>query len=202
VRRVVTAVAAGTVLTVAGCSSPPVTGTPGASSTGASSSDALPAGTPNVAHPLDTTAFQKAPCSVLTAAQLTKLTITATGKPKLDDPLGPVCSWHDTNGPSKMSVTVYIVTAGQGLAGIYSQKDTYKVFQPLPDIDGYPAVTAQNDDPKQGNCVVSVGVSNKLFVNVLVGLKTGADAAPDMANPCPRNQTVAAAVMATLKGGS
>ncbi|MFC0432264.1 DUF3558 domain-containing protein [Kutzneria buriramensis] len=191
---------AGAVLMMTGCSNPPsIGGTAGPSS--ASSTDTAPPGVPNVAHPLDTAAFQKAPCSVLTAAQLQQLTITAAGKPDLTDPLGPVCHWDNQTGPSKMDLAVYIVTAGQGLAGIYSQKDTYQVFQPLPDIEGYPAVTAQNDDPKQGNCVVSVGVSNALFVNVLVNLKTGVDAAPDMTNPCPRNRTVAEAVVATIKAG-
>jgi hypothetical protein len=190
---------AGAVLMVAGCSTPTsVGGTAGPTST--SSTGALPPGTPNVANPLDTTAFQKAPCSVLTATQLQQLTITTTGQPETT-PLGPVCHWHNQDGPSKMDLGVFIVTAGQGLAGIYSQKDTYGMFQPLPDIEGYPAVTAQNDDPKQGNCVISVGVSNTLFVNVLVGLKTGVDKAPDMANPCPRNRTVAEAVMTTIKAG-
>jgi Protein of unknown function (DUF3558) len=180
-----------------------VQGTPGASSTDSSSAGTLPAGTPSVAHPLDTTAFQKAPCSALTAAQLSQLTIGASGQADTADPVGPVCHWHDKDGKSKMNLAVYFLTTGQGLASVYSQKSTFEVFTPLPDIAGYPAIIALNPDQRsQGNCEVTIGVSDKLAINVLVNLKTGADAASDMTNPCPRNQAVAAAVVATLKGGS
>ena len=77
-------------LAVPGCSASPVGGAATPSPSGTSSSAALPSGTPNVAHPLDTAAFQKAPCSVLTAAQLKQLNVDATGKVQ-DDPLGPDC---------------------------------------------------------------------------------------------------------------
>jgi Protein of unknown function (DUF3558) len=191
---------AGAVMMVTGCSTPTsVGGTPETSST--SSTDALPPGTPNVAHPLDTTAFQKVPCSVLTGAQLQQLTITATGQPDTT-PLGPGCHWDNQTGPSKMDLTVYIVTAGQGLSGPYSQKDTYQVFEPQQDIGGYPALIAMTDDARpQGDCQIAIGASNKQEITVEGQLKTGVDKAPDMANPCPRVRAAAEAVIATIKAG-
>jgi len=190
---------AGAMLVMAGCSTPSsVVGTAGPTST----SSSLPPGTPNVANPLDTTAFQKTPCSVLTAAQLQQLTIAATGQPNLTDPLGPVCSWHDQNGPSKMDLGIGFVTAGQGLSGPYSQKATYQVFEPQKDIGGYPALIAMTDDARpQGDCQIGIGVSNQLELTVEGLLKTGIDKAPDMSNPCPRVRAVAEAVIATIKAG-
>lgn len=196
------AAAAGIAFAAAGCSPTPVggSGTPTTSST--SSSDALAPGTPNVAHPLDTTAFQKAPCSVLTAAQLKQFNIGATGKAQ-DDPLGPHCGWADNFGPSKIGLSVIFATAGSGLSDIYSQKAQYVAFQPLSDIDGYPAVIAMTDDARpQGDCKVSIGVSNQLFISVEGVIQTGANGAPDATQPCPRIQAIATAMVTTMKGGS
>ncbi len=196
-RRAAIAMVAGAVLMVTGCSAPSsVGGTP------APTSDTLPPGTPNVAHPLDTTAFQKAPCSVLTAAQLQQLNVAAAGQPKVDDPLGPACDWHDQNGPSKIDLGVGFVTAGQGLAGPYSQKSNYEVFEPQQDIGGYPALIAMTDDARpQGDCQILIGVTNKLALSIEGLLKTGVDKSPDMSNPCPRVRAVAEAVIATIKAG-
>ena len=97
-----------------------------------------------------------------------------------------------------MTITVVIPSASQGLDGIYSQKGNFPVFQPLPDVGGYPAVIALSADGRsQGVCQVSVGVSNAQLIEVGVAMGTGA---PDESNPCPRNETVAADVVATLKG--
>jgi Protein of unknown function (DUF3558) len=180
-----------------GCSS--TLGTPGLTSAGTttSSTEALPPGTPNVAHPLDVTKFRQAPCSVLTAAQLQKLNVAASGQVDANTSM-PGCSWHDQRGPSKMGPGVTFGPVGHGLADIYGQKSTYVVFQPLPDIDGYPAVIALSADGRsQGNCEISVGVSNQQFIDVAVTIGAGA---PDETTPCTRSQTVAAAVVATVKG--
>lgn len=193
------AVVAGVALTITACSPSPVggTGTPTTSAT--SSTSALPPGTPNVAHPLDTTAFQKAPCSVLTAAQLKQLNIDSPGGKVIDDPLGPHCGWTD-QGPSRMGLSIIFATAGSGLAGIYSQKSQYVVFEPLPDIAGYPAIVAMTDDARpQGDCKVSIGVTNDLFISVEGVMNSDG---PDGHNPCPRVQAIATAMVTTMKGGS
>jgi hypothetical protein len=189
---------AGVALTVAGCSPSPVGGSATPTTASTSSASSLPPGTPNVAHPLDTTAFQKAPCSVLTAAQLRQLNITTTGGEVVDDPLGPHCGWTDT-GPSHLGLSVIFLTAGSGLASIYSQKSQYVVFEPLPDIAGYPAIVAMTDDIRaQGTCKVSVGVSNDLLINVQGGAQYG----PDQAKSCDQMQAAATAMVTTMKGGS
>jgi Protein of unknown function (DUF3558) len=111
--------AASITLMVAGCSTSPVTGTPSAIPSGTQSASTLAPGTPNVAHPLDTSAFQKNPCSVLTSAQLTQFNIGAKGAADSSNPLGPSCNWYDGTGPSRMTLGVTFLTAGQGLDGIY-----------------------------------------------------------------------------------
>jgi hypothetical protein len=136
---------------------------------------------------------------VLTAAQLKELSVGASGNQVNDAPLGPQCAWKDSQGPSTINFGVIFLTSGQGLAGIYSQKDTYKVFQPLLDTAGYPTVVAMSDDGRpQGDCEISVGVSNQLVIDVEGTVNGG----PDKTNPCPRIQSIAAAMVTTMKGGS
>ncbi|MFC0434922.1 DUF3558 domain-containing protein [Kutzneria buriramensis] len=194
--RLIAGVVSLTGLVLAGCSSPSITGgTPGPTPT--SSAESLPPGTPNVTHPLNVSNFHKTPCSTLTASQLQSLSVTVAGK-DVSDANGPSCTWVDLDGPAKMGITVIIPNASQGLAGIYGQKDTFPVFTPLANIGGFPAVIALSADGRsQGNCQVSVGVSNSQLVEVAVTIGAGAT---DEATPCGRNQTVAADVVATLKG--
>jgi Protein of unknown function (DUF3558) len=189
----------GLVLALAACSSQ--SGASGGQP--ASSEPALPPGTPNVAHPLDTANFQKSPCAVLKREQLQQLSVSANGEVSPNDPTGPACDWHDSGGPSKMAISIGFLTSGHGLADLYGQKDTFQYFQPISDIDGYPAVIAMSvDRHTQGACSVVVGVSNQLAVNTMVQLTTVGGPPPDYTNPCARNQKVAAAVVQTLKGGS
>lgn len=198
-RLMVLVAGASVALAVAGCSPSPVQGTPAPTTSDSSSANSLPPGTPNVTHPLDTAAFQKAPCSVLTAAQLKQLNIDSPGGKVVDDPLGPHCGWTD-QGPSRMGLSIIFATAGSGLAGIYSQKSQYVVFDPLPDIAGYPAIVAMTDDARpQGDCKVSVGVTNDLFISVEGVMNSDG---PDGHNPCPRVQAIATAMVTTMKGGS
>ncbi len=98
-----------------------------------------------------------------------------------------------------MNFSIIFGTASSGLAGIYSQKGQYVVFEPLPDIVGYPAIVAMTDDARpQGDCKISVGASNDLLLSI-EGFVNGG---PDVANPCPRVQAIATAMVTTMKGGS
>lgn len=191
----------GTVSAVAGCGT---STTPGTATPTSSSDASLPPGTPNVAHPLDTTRFQKDPCGVLTPAQLRALNVAARGEVDNQDPTGPACGWTDTDGPSKMSLGVGFLTAGHGLGDIYAQKDLYAYFQPLPDIEGYPAVANIKGSQRNntGTCAIDIGVTNQLAVDVFVTLRNGVGAPPDYSDPCPRTQKVADAIVKTLKGES
>lgn len=172
-------------------------GSAGPTSGGTSATQSLPAGTPNVANPIDVAKFRTAPCTVLTAAQLQQLNVGASGKAD-SDANSPGCTWSDLQGPSKMAPGVTFGPAGHGLADVFSQKATYQYFQQLPDIAGYPAVIALSADSRsQGNCDITIGVSNQQFIDVGVTVDTSAS---DATAPCGRNQTVAADMIATLKG--
>ena len=183
-------------LAVTGCMSTPTPGSPGAASSTTSTTASVPAGVPAVAHPLDVSKVRQAPCSVLTSAQLTQLNVAGSGKVVSSG--SPTCDWGDSAQQSKIGVTVIFPPADNGLADIYSQKDTYAVFKPVPDVDGFPAVIALSADSEgQGICQVSVGVSNQQIIDI--GVTMGAQA-PDATKACTPNQTVAAAVISTIKG--
>src|SRR2546425_11208914 len=89
--RAKTVLATTMAILLAGCSNG-VSGspTPVNSSNAAEPSD----GVPKVAHPLDTTRFEKEPCAALTPSQLAQLAITTQPKPEPQNALGPTCRWN------------------------------------------------------------------------------------------------------------
>ncbi|GGM59191.1 hypothetical protein GCM10012275_32990 [Longimycelium tulufanense] len=154
---------------------------------------------PRVPKPLDTSKFQQVPCSVLTPSQRQFLKIGKEPN-RFDSDLGPGCEWRDTSGPSKMSFSARLVVKGDGLAGLYSRRDTYKIFEPL-EVDGYPAavVMAVRDQRSEGVCVISVGVTDKLVFDVDMQLD---DESPSYNDPCGQTKLVAGEILKTLKGGT
>jgi hypothetical protein len=201
------AVAALAVVTT-GCSTPPsVGGTPTPQTTGINAEGKLPSGAPHVATPLDTTKAQAAPCSVLTAAQITSLGIVATGKPD-NFTTGPLCNWHDTSAiPSPMSIGIGFISASKGgLSSLYVQADSLKkvggYFEPIDPIQGYPAVLYSQYDDRQAktnaSCALAIGVSDELQFTVTV---TVIKPTPQ-SDPCTIDKKAADMIMTTLKAGS
>ncbi|MEV6605961.1 DUF3558 domain-containing protein [Kutzneria sp. NPDC051319] len=191
----------------AGCSTPPVVGTPGPQSNGVAADGKLPSGAPHVANPLDTTRGQSAPCNVLTQAQISSLGIVATGKPSTD-PTGPGCNWSDTSTiPLLMTIGTGFITASKGgLSSLYVQAESLKkaggYFEPVDPIQGFPAVLyGQLDDRKDKTnpgCGLAVGVSDTLQFTVSVDTTT----AHQQFDPCAIAKKVADFVMTNLKAGS
>ncbi len=155
-------------------------------------------GAPHVANPLDTAKMQANPCGSVTGAQLDQLNIGTTGKP--DNVGGPTCDWGSDSDPTKSGATISYLTSAAGLSTVYGQKGTYALFQPLPPINGYPAViAAQSDERSTGNCDVTVGVSDKLAMDVVLTVNSG----PQQADPCtPAEQLAADAISNIRSGGS
>lgn len=165
----------------------------------------VPAVAPTVTDPLAVTRFQQAPCLALNQDKLHQLNVGAAGQlssrgQQLD------CVWRDRDGPSKMFLTLTF-NRGRGLADIFDHKSNFGYLRALPDIEGYPAVNAIPEDQRDhGFCSVAVGVANDTVLNVNVALAGGMgagviSAAPDHSDPCPRAQTVATAVIQTVKAG-
>lgn len=154
-------------------------------------------GAPKVQNPLDTSKYQADMCSVLTPQQRAALNLVSTGKADQGFS-GPGCSWNESTG-QHMQLRVEAATLyPYGLSTLYKKHDSGQmaVFQPLGDIDGYPAVRAELvDSTDTGSCTVSVGVTDKLAFSIGQGSN-------DKSDPCGTSKKIAAMVVQTLKGGS
>jgi hypothetical protein len=186
-------------LLAAGCSSS-APGEPGPLTTSAgavASSTANLYGAPHVSNPLDTSAFQKNPCSSLTTAQLNALNVGTQSEVR-NNPAGPTCAWKPGAGESRSVALITYVTSGQGLSGVYSDKNAGGPFEILPPVDGYPAVYAPvTDERSRGVCQIGVGVSDTLVVVIGLTINSG----QYKTDPCTPNTQLAADVISNIKSG-
>lgn len=157
---------------------------------------------PTIENPLDTSAFHREPCRVLTAEDLLALGMaTGTGEPEPEAALGPGCRWSDRfTGPSDSSIDVTFADGG-GLAETYARRDTFSYFRELPPVHGRPTVaagttTGGGPPETEGTCAVAVGVSQDR--SVLVEVVAGA-ASPHRADPCGRAVAAADLVMRAVE---
>jgi Protein of unknown function (DUF3558) len=184
---------------VAGCS--PVVGTPSPSTTAPTSS--APA-VPKVAHPLDTTKYQAAPCTLLTAAQVTPYGITKPGYVSGGTTaLGPGCRWSTTSSLIQGFNVQFITANTSGLTTLYINRDVIVQgggYFEATTVQGYPAVfNSQADQRKTGKCSLAVGVTDTLTYNVAIGLDP---ASPEYTTSCDPAAKIADMVMTTLRGGA
>lgn len=196
---------AGTAALLAGCTGTmPGNAQPTSGSGGSSASDSgLPSdGAPKVQNPLDTSKFQAAMCSVLTKNQLGELGIREPGQ--AEHGAGPDCSWtakhNGEAAPGEFkSITATVVTANtRGLSTLYQQKPDLSIFNPLGDIDGYPAVRYdESSKPMAGSCDIAVGVTDALDFSFDSDSEPGGST-----DPCAVTKKIAGMVVSTLKGGS
>lgn len=182
------------ILLAAACSSTS-TGSPSATTTDSLTPNLY--GAPHVATALDTAKFQSNPCSSITSAQLATLDI-GTSTRVATGGVGPTCNWAANGDGTKSTATIGYLTSGAGLSSIYSTKSSYAVFTVLPDIDGYPAVSALTvDERSSGTCDISVGVSDSLAVDISLSVASG----QYKSDPCTPNQQLAADVISNIKNG-
>lgn len=196
---------------LAGCTSPqigapvessprPETSTPTKKPTKSSDpvSDLPSHGAPKVKSPVETAKFQPDPCAIFTEDQLREYGV---GAGKLDtDPLGKICTWETADSGS--FDLGWDVTTGRGLSGVYHQKQTgqFTFFEPLPDIEGLPAVAVGVVDTRSaGVCSISVGVSDT--VSFLVSLEQSASK-QGTRSPCDVAVTIAADAVKNMKAGA
>jgi hypothetical protein len=151
-----------------------------------------------VARPIDTTPFEKAPCTTLTSEQLGQLSITTPPQPDPGNKLGPGCEW---NAYDEVGLTVggRLLTVGSSLAKLYRQHEQggLPFFQPT-EVSGYPAVLTDSlDAVPKGKCSAEVGVRDDLLYSVQVTISSDSK---DYANPCPVAQKAAELAISTMKG--
>lgn len=197
----VVTIAVATFSVLAGCGTQ-TTGhaSPQPSSAQSSSSDGpeVPnSGAPKVKNPLNTDAFRKRPCSVLTKPQLQDLDLHAKGEPDPHGGLGPACDWHDNDGVTGGTYTVGFTNDSSGLSGPYSNRKK-NFFEKIKPVAGYPAVISMPDDDRaEGACDVYVGLNDRQAITV--GATMDPDA-PNYDNPCGVAAKLAENVVETVKG--
>ncbi|MFD9893367.1 DUF3558 domain-containing protein [Amycolatopsis sp. NPDC059027] len=197
--------ASSAVLCLAACSSTTGgTAQPSPTAAGTASSAADP-NVPKVSRPLDASAYVADPCKLVPQSVLTPLRYTEPGTAhtdphQADTQAGPYCGWMI--GAEGLSLQVFVETGNRdrglgGLAGLYTGKRSGQLgfLEPAPSVEGYPAVYADKRDRRAGgNCNLDVGIADDLVFSVAPqGYKGQQDS-------CQVAQTVAAAVIKTLKG--
>ena len=210
-RRPLAIVVGGVVLTVAACTTT-TSGTPGAASgvvstnqpgnPQATSGQVPGPGVPKVDNPIDTARFQQAPCNSLTASQVTELLGNdANAKPDLNAPAGPTCDWHP-GGTSHATIHVIFGTVDNlGMTSVYRAKGTtYKLFEVLAPIDGYPVVAYGTSDMRStdGICAVAVGTSDRSTMDVAISQSEENVGKKD---PCDAARTIASKVLDNVRKG-
>jgi hypothetical protein len=195
IRTVVAGTAA--LVLLAGCSTGGgTTGTP----TNATQPTSSSSGAPKVSNPLDVKAVEAAPCSAVTAAQL-----TAFGLPGISGSLntgspGASCIWSGSLTDAEMAPGITILPTGTTLETIYGKKDSYPVFEPRPAIQGYPAVvTLIVDQRKDGNCELAVGASDD---RAILFTFLSDEKSKYFADPCAGVTEFANLAITTIKAGA
>ncbi|KOV82700.1 DUF3558 domain-containing protein [Nocardia sp. NRRL S-836] len=191
------------VLLAAGCGGGGTAGTPAPTPTSQSSGsggDTTANGAPKVKSPLAWDRYRSDPCSVLTTDQLAALGVPGvTGKVNPTSP-GPSCIWQGQVSSQSIAPSVGFPTGDGGLDYLYEAKDTYKLFQVLPAVQGYPAVLASAADQRaSGNCAMAVGITDSQIVSLTVQISKQA---PRYADPCGLLTEIANQVVTNIKAGA
>ncbi len=159
-------------------------------------------GAPKVGTPLDVKAFEAAPCTAVTPAQVETFGLPGvTGKVNSTAP-GPACVWTGVNTAAKASPGLVFLPDGTNLGTIYANKDngTYAAFEELPAIQGYPAaLTMAADQRTSGNCEISLGVSDDRAILFTFSSLNGS---PRYADPCGSLTEFANLAVTTIKAGA
>ncbi len=122
---------------------------------------------PTVADPLDASKYLTDPCAILTPAQLASYGMTRSEDPNTPststDFSQPGCLWYGSAQSFNVGVG-WLTSNENGLADTYDlqESDTWDYFEAI-EVEDYPAVFNYfSDDPRHGNCHVTVGISDRL----------------------------------------
>lgn len=164
------------------------------------SGDDLPSdGAPKVTNPIDATHFEQNPCDALTSEQPGTLNVGPAGEPA-DTNFGKGCSWRNS-GTGGSAIVTFLSAEKRGLSSAYRSNSNgdFTYFEPLPDIEDFPAVAF---DTKAKNptteCSVAVGLSDEL---VFVATTSLSSANVGQKDPCEVGATVATEMTKTIKDG-
>jgi hypothetical protein len=196
---IVAAILCGSLAFAAGCGSGSgtVTNKP---STPASASNLPQAGAPSVDNPLKTDSIDNTPCNAATAEQVESIggkLKNADTSPMLGKSMA--CHWVFEDGLGAISANT-LPENTSGLSSLYSKqsKGQLTAFQPLPPIEGYPAVLfADGGRLGDGVCSMTAGLRNDLSYIVGVDLDPRN---PHYSDPCDLATKLAGFAIQYLKG--
>lgn len=199
----VAAVAAVGATFVTGCSggSAPTSDTGATSPSPSAAGKTLPyAGAPKVENPLKESVLSGHLCDgALSPAQLRRiLNQVPRGERDDMDALGAQCHWTNSDAGAIVSVS-YSTKTSDGLSAVYANtKPRSAVWQPLPPIQGLPAVahSTYSAEGSKSFCPVSAGVSDRNTVDVSITL---GQAKVGKAEPCEVTAQITDMVVANLK---
>lgn len=163
--------------------------------------DDLPSdGAPKVENPIDATHFEQNPCDALTRTQANTLNVDPTGT-RADTSFGNGCLWRnpETGGSALIS---FLSKGERGLSDTYrSYHDgDFEYFEPIADIEGFPAVAWDTDSKKPANdCTLTIGLTDQLTVHVVTELSRDNVGQKD---PCEVGAKVADEFLTTIKARS
>lgn len=164
--------------------------------------DELPfAGAPKVSDPLDTSRYEQDPCKSLTADQTQPLNLPPAGTINNRVALGIGCDWHNKETRGEVSIN-FITDDPRGLSAEYNANNQgkWKLFEELPEIEGYPAVIRGSSDERGvGFCIVVAGISDEMTFDSIVQLS---QANVGQKDPCEVAVQVARSALQTMKRGA
>ncbi|GGM34468.1 hypothetical protein GCM10012275_02230 [Longimycelium tulufanense] len=152
--------------------------------------------------PLDTTSFEKDPCTLLRPDQVKQFGESEPPKPK-NGLTGPSCTWDPESvlktGTLGISVTAEINTKSGGLEGIYQRRDKFGLFEKT-EVGGYPGVHALDDKggPANGKCTSLIGISEDRLVVTYVFIND--KKISEYTTACRVSDRAAGMVIENLKG--
>ncbi|MFE0023006.1 DUF3558 domain-containing protein [Amycolatopsis sp. NPDC059021] len=196
----VIAVSAAAVVSSCSTEVPGQAGPPASPSSRTDSTAGAPAGkrAPKVTRPLDAAKYIADPCASLTQAQQGEFRVLEPGE-RTDINGDPNCRWQlKPDGATSVGVT-YAVKVTNGLSNLYALDSTgwWKngYFTPTT-VSDYPAAYNEIADHRtQGDCILSVAISDSLFFSTAVRSRAGDDS-------CLAAKNAAAAVLDTIKKGA
>jgi hypothetical protein len=199
IRTVIAGTAA--LVLLAGCTSGGgTTGTPTNATQPTSTSDSSGGGAPKVSNPLDLKAVEAAPCSAVTATQVTAFGLPGVNGSVNTSAPGASCVWSGSLTDAEMTPSFTVLPEGTSLKTTYAKKDSYGFFEERPAIQGYPAVVALlADQRKEGSCDIVVGASDdrSILFTFLSDEKS-----KYFADPCAGVTEFANLAITTIKAGA
>ena len=157
-------------------------------------------GAPKVENPIDASHFAENPCDALTPDQASGLNVEPEGT-RSDTAFGPGCAWRNPDTGSNFHFGVLTKTK-RGLSDTYRSNESgeFTYFDPIADLEGFPAVAFDTDEKKPTiQCSVVVGLTDELTIQTLTQLSR---ANVGQRDPCEAAIMATGETMKTIKAES